>query len=144
MAVVAAAAFITIACKKDEPAAGSPSKSRTEYITAHDWTAESLDIDTNSDGTIDTTQIFALDSCLVDDYTRFMSNGVYMDFVGAESCGYEDYTGVWRFIDGDTKVVISGAEEEPDTTDIVSIDEHRLRFSEKVEGGIVYFNYKKK
>src|ERR1700694_5084959 len=98
-------------CKKNSPAAASPS--RTELLTSQSWKYESGGIDQDRNGTIDLTFEWTglLHPCLLDNTATFNANGTGMTDEGATKCNAslpQTSPFTWSFANNETTLNIAG------------------------------------
>jgi hypothetical protein len=104
ISVIAIITVLFSACKKDEDNTPKPTPqpTKTDILTGSDWVMKSV--------IVDGSDIFSLmDECEKDGFTKFKSNGVYIDDEGALKCNSSDEQtseGVWKFISNESQLLI--------------------------------------
>lgn len=137
--MIAALAFLTVSsCNKDEDDAGTttPTKSKTELITAKAWKMTALTVSpgiTPVPGGPTITDVYSLmDPCEKDDTEKYNTGGSGVSDEGATKCDpadpqTENFT--WAFANNETKLVLDG-----DTGDILQLDGTTLKIATQVDG----------
>ncbi|MBN8703156.1 MAG: lipocalin family protein [Bacteroidetes bacterium] len=124
---------VLFSCKKKEteepPVVDEPTKANKELLINKNWKMTSLMF-----GTIDFYSTIA--ACESDDISIFSADSTFVIDEGLTKCNTADpqtkSTGVWIFIDNDTKLVMTPTTGNPDTGAIVQLDESVFKLRVKV------------
>jgi hypothetical protein len=138
--MIAALAFLTVSsCKKEDEKTTTPTKSKTELLTAKAWKMTAMTINpgiTPVPGGPTITDLFSfLDACEKDNTEKYNTGGTGVTDEGATKCDPADPQTVnftWAFASNETKLVFDG-----DSGDILQLDETTLKVAAQLDGSEV-------
>ncbi|MBU3663310.1 MAG: hypothetical protein FGM41_08965 [Bacteroidetes bacterium] len=136
--MIAALAFLTVSsCKKeDEKTTPTPTKSKTELLTAKAWKMTAMTVNPGISpipGGPTITDLYAfMEACEKDNTEKFNTGGTGVTDEGATKCDptdpqTENFT--WAFASNETKIVI-----DSESIDIVQLDETTAKFTNQIDG----------
>lgn len=116
-----------LACSNEKDPQPAP-KSRTDLLTSHEW---QLDYAIKANG--DTVKI--TEECKKDERAFFGKDGSYQVKTYVKCTDESDLTGTWKFLDNETKIIISknlSGGIKSDTGDISILDDQIFEIRTKV------------
>jgi hypothetical protein len=113
-------ASVVFSCKKDDE---SPSK--TALLTAKNWTVLKYEM-----GGFDVTADFR-DDCDADDFTKFSTDGTYVDNVGTVKCDVDEVngSGTWKFKENETILNLDPSDEDAEDWKLVQLTSTSMKLS---------------
>jgi hypothetical protein len=138
--MIAALAFLTVSsCKKEDEKTTTPTKSKTELLTAKAWKITAMTINpgiTPIPGGPTITDFFAqLEPCSKDDTEKFNTGGTGVSDEGATKCDPADPQSsnfTWVFNPSETIITIDG-----ESQNIIQLDETTFKVSVVIDGSVV-------
>lgn len=135
--MIAALAFLTVSsCKKEDEKTTTPTKSKTELLTAKAWKLTAMTVNpgiTPVPGGPTITDIYSfMEACEKDNTEKFNTGGAGVTDEGATKCDPADpqtSNFTWSFASNETKIVIDG-----DSFDIAQLDETTAKFTTQIDG----------
>ena len=133
----------SVACSKDDDKEPTPDPPPTavELVTSNTWRIDTMGIDANKDGTIDSELPFALEACDLDNTLTFSADSTGVFSEGATKCSADnpDTKNItWYLKNNDSVMFLSGLESDLDgDANIITLSDSTLILARPVSYPIV-------
>lgn len=145
---IAFLSFIMVSCSDDDGggSGGGTPASRTQLLTAKNWSVITLTvepaIDFDQNGTQETNLIPFIQACTLDDFERYATNGTYTFEEGASKCDPNDpqvyESGTWLWNSDETRLVRNNAGQTSDVLVSALTNSSMTQVLTTVQQGVTY------